>query len=468
MRNLIIGLCIAGLFLEVSGLIWSSKKDKPSDTFLKLTEPPVRSIDNPLDNGYFLLLGFASATNADPVQTGYDIWLESQAHPNQSEFNFDRAGRSELRIPVAVDQILPEWTAPNPADEFQRQDALYRTSIARYSTLLQRYERWLRMRFEDWGYAQNGVPRVHELLGAHRLYIAEGFAQHAGAGVDRLATDLAQWRTVLRDARTLSMKVLAQVMIEDDVQLLSRLVVQPTVDRAILSRGLRLLRPLTASEYSLRWPIQNEFVLGHARSRRPDSDQLTQSSAESPTREALARAAHLQPDSFRAIEHPRSHNLLGILSNSQRTWDAYAAFYDATIKAADSVHSPLPKLQDVARSSHMTVIERIANPMDGEPNWEPFSQRLVETDARLRLAALQILLRTPSSVPLPTRLAEVGSMYFDPFTGFPMLWSPTQQKLYSVGKDGLDDGGDPTFDISVPLMQTPDRLADASRNPSRP
>jgi hypothetical protein len=264
------------------------------------------------------------------------------------------------------------------------------------------------------------------------------------------------------------MKVLAQVMIEDDVQLLSRLVVQPTVDRSILSRGLRLLRPLTASEYSLRWPIQNEFVLGHARSRRPDSDQLTQSSAESPTREALARAAHLQPDSFRTIEHPRSHNLLGILSNSQRTWDAYAAFYDATIKAADSVHSPLPKLQDVARSSHMTVIERIANPMDGEPNWEPFSQRLVETDARLRLAALQILLRTPSSVPLPTRLAEVGSMYFDPFTGFPMLWSPTQQKLYSVGKDGLDDGGDPTFDISVPLTQAPDRLADASRNPSRP
>jgi hypothetical protein len=468
MRNLIIGLCIAGLFLEVSGLIWSSKKDKPSDTFLKLTEPPVRSIDNPLDNGYFLLLGFASATNADPVQIGYDIWLESQAHPNQSEFNFDRAGRSELRIPVAVDQVLPEWTASNPADEFQRRDALYRTSIARYSTLLQRYERWLRMQFEDWGYAQNGVPRVEELLGTHRLYIAEGFAQQASAGIDRLATDLARWRMVLRDARTLPMKVLAQVMIEDDVQLLSRVVVQPTVDRAILSRGLRLLRPLTASEYSLRWPIQNEFVLGHARSRRPDSEQLARSSAESPTREALARAAHLQPDSFRAIEHPRSHNLLGVLSTSQRTWDAYAAFYDATIKAADSVHSPLPKLQDVARSSHMTVIERIANPMDGEPNWEPFSQRLVETDARLRLAALQILLRTPSSVPLPTRLAEVGSMYFDPFTGFPMLWSPTQQKLYSVGKDGLDDGGDPTFDISVPLTQAPDRLADASRNPSRP
>ena len=45
-------------------------------------------------------------------------------------------------------------------------------------------------------------------------------------------------------------------------------------------------------------------------------------------------------------------------------------------------------------------------------------------------------------------------MYFDPFTGFPMLWIPTQRKVYSVGKDGLDDGGDPIFDISVPIAAT--------------
>ena len=66
---------------------------------------------------------------------------------------------------------------------------------------------------------------------------------------------------------------------------------------------------------------------------------------------------------------------------------------------------------------------------------------------------LQIQLRHPSpQTAVPTRLAQVGSQYFDPFTGLPMLWSPTQQKLYSVGKDRLDDGGDPTFDISVPAV----------------
>lgn len=452
MRNIIIGLCIAGLFLEVSGLIWSSKKDKPSETFLKLSEPPARSIENPLENGYFLLLGFASSPSSDPVQSGYDIWLESDTQSGRQGFDLDKPGRSELRIPIALDQVLPEWNSPDPVEDFQRRDALFRTSLARYDTLLKRYERWLQMRFEDWGYAHRGVPRIEELLGTHRLYIAEGFRQQTKIGLERLTTDMGRWRILLREARTLPMKILAVIMLEDDVRLLSRILNHKTVDRAVLTRGLNLLQPLTPSEYSLRWPVQSQFVLGYTQGQQIDRDLLPQDDTDGPTKESLAHAARLQPEMFRAIEHPRMRNILGLSTSSQRTWDTYAAFYDATIKAAESVHSPLPKLHDVARHSPLTVLERIINPLEFSPNWEPFSQRLVETDARLRLVALQILMRQPTAtVTIPTRLAEVGSMFFDPFTGFPMLWSPTQKKLYSVGKDGLDDGGDPTFDISVPL-----------------
>jgi hypothetical protein len=152
------------------------------------------------------------------------------------------------------------------------------------------------------------------------------------------------------------------------------------------------------------------------------------------------------------VAHPRSLTGFGLASSGQRTWDAYSSYYDATIKAAETIHSPLPRLQDIAKQSARTFLDRLADPMEFEPQWEPFSQHLVETDARLRLISLQILMRKPTAtVTIPTRLAEVGSMYFDPFTGLPMLWSPTQKKLYSVGKDRLDDGGDPSFDISVPL-----------------
>jgi hypothetical protein len=89
------------------------------------------------------------------------------------------------------------------------------------------------------------------------------------------------------------------------------------------------------------------------------------------------------------------------------------------------------------------------------PEWDSFHYQLMETDARLRLASLQVVLRRPSAqITVPNRLAEVGSNYFDPFTGLPMLWSSTQKKIYSVGRDRFDDGGDATFDISVPAVVT--------------
>jgi hypothetical protein len=75
---------------------------------------------------------------------------------------------------------------------------------------------------------------------------------------------------------------------------------------------------------------------------------------------------------------------------------------------------------------------------------------------RLRLASLQIVLRHSSAqTTVPNRLAQVGSSYYDPFSGLPMLWSPMQQKIYSVEKDRYEDGADASFDISVPAAVSP-------------
>lgn len=93
-------------------------------------------------------------------------------------------------------------------------------------------------------------------------------SHHSAAGLEQLSIDLAKWRKVLRDARTLPLKIMAAVMIEDDVQLLSRILSQGSVDRRVLARGLDLLQPLTPGEYSLRWPLQSHFILGlYAQSR---------------------------------------------------------------------------------------------------------------------------------------------------------------------------------------------------------
>jgi len=454
MRNLIISICLIGFFLELSGLVWSAKKDMPSEKFVKLATPPVRNIERPLDNGYFLLLGMAAASGTDPVQTGYDIWCETQAQPTERGYDFDKPGRTELRLPVAYDRVVPEWHAADPLSEFQNNEASLRSSAPLYAALTARYEQFLRMQFEDWGYGQTGAPHIEELMGAHRLFIAIGFSERVGIGLDRLTLDIAKWRSALREARTLPIKILATVMIEDDVALLSRMLSHNTVDKHVLTQGLHLLQPLTPIEYSLRWPIQNEFMMGYQRSRAElaHSPRLPETSTH--VQATIASLAHLPSDAFQKVAHPRSLTEFGFgfVSSGQRTWEAYSNYYDATIKAAETIHSPLPRLQNIAKQSQRTFLERLTDPMEFEPQWEPFSQRLVETDARLRLVSLQILMRKPTAIAtIPTRLAEVGSMYFDPFTGLPMLWSPTQQKLYSAGKDRLDDGGDPSFDISVPL-----------------
>ncbi len=453
MRNLLISLCIVAVFMEISGLIWTGKDDKPSDALLRLSESPQPTLANPLQNGYFLLLGFSAAAGTDPVQVGYDMWLEAEARRGRRLYNYEKPGRAELRASITAAEALPAWDAPDPLTELQKDDALFRTAISRYAILVQRYERWLNMPFEDWGFGQGACPRFEEMLIAHRLYVATGFAKTVQEGASRLWTDLAAWRRVLADAKTLPLKVAALVMVDDDARFLSRLLGRATIDNSFSDIDLAVLQPLTTAEYSLRWPIQNEFALSLRQDGAPiESEALIGKEASDRHREWLARTAGLRPDAFQRVVHPTSHEAIRMAFDTPRTREVYAAYYDAVIKASETIHHPLPKFREIARTASRTLFDSLMHPFEFEPDWELFSQRLVETDARLRLAALQILLRKPApGAAVPARLAEAGSRYFDPFTGLPMLWNATRERIYSVGKDGLDDGGDSGFDISVPI-----------------
>ena len=149
----------------------------------------------------------------------------------------------------------------------------------------------------------------------------------------------------------------------------------------------------------------------------------------------------------------------------------YATYYDAMIHTEETGQSTLPKLYELAGTARQGIVESLVSPNSFEPDWDPFHYQLRETDARLRLASLQVVLRRPSAqTTVPNRLAQVGSSYYDPFSGLPMLWSPTQQKIYSVGKDRYDDGGDVSFDISVPAIVslTPAPKESQATAPTRP
>jgi hypothetical protein len=309
------------------------------------------------------------------------------------------------------------------------------------------------MPFEDMGFGRQGIPRFVEIFVGHRLYVADGFSRQTALGMQRLMKDIQAWRNILQGATTMATKVAAQIVISDDLRLLSTLLSLPAVNKAVVAMTPKVALPLTAAESSLRWPLQHQFTLG-VQGSHLDEHRLDMRSESSDTHDQwLTRAARLPKQSFRQIAHPRGRSFLGIPLQTRETWEMYATYYDAMVRAEEAGRSIWPKPHELSGITHQGIIEGLVSPSVFEPDLEPFHYQLKETDARLRLVSLQAILRHPSSqTTVPNRLAQVGSSYYDPFSGLPMLWSPTQRKIYSVGKDRYDDGGDTSFDISVPAI----------------
>jgi hypothetical protein len=210
---------------------------------------------------------------------------------------------------------------------------------------------------------------------------------------------------------------------------------------------------LTTAESSLRWPFQHQFTLAVHGDHTGELIAEGQTESLNTHEQWLASTAHLPEQAFRQIAHPHGHSFLGIPLQTRETWEMYATYYDAMIHATEAGQNRLPKLHELAGTTGQGIMENLVSSNPFEPDWDPFHYQLRETDARLRLASLQVVLRRPSAqTTVPNRLAQVGSSYYDPFSGLPMLWSPTQQKIYSVGKDRYDDGGETSFDISVPAI----------------
>ena len=462
MKHLAIAAVILWAAFHFGGMFFSSEDRATETAFSKLIEAPQRSIENPYRNGYFYLFGLTAASSLDPAKTGYEIWVDETEDARRAEFAERRATRADLIYTLTLEATASSWEADDPLGEFRKKDAPFQVATGQYRILLLRYDHWIGMPFDDWGFGRRATTLGTDILAIHRLYVAEGFSNSTMEGVERLQKDFHLWRTVLREAKTISTKVLAQIVITDDLQLLSRMLAKPTVDKTILTMGLQLTLPLSGPEYSLRWPIRHQLALAmkdRSAGLRHESDQARRRLYE----DWLSRTGHLPPDAFDSIIHPPARTAAGSFQWGQAA-GAYAAYYEAIIKASENNVNYLPGMQEVVGTLHRGMFEGVLKSRPVEPGWEIFHGQLVETDTRLRLASLQIQLRHPSpQTAVPTRLAEVGSQYFDPFTGLPMLWSPTQQKLYSVGRDRLDDGGDPTFDISVPAV-----VGQTQANPAAP
>ncbi len=435
-------LALVGLTLVLIGgvvgavaLTWLVLEEQPSAAYRAMTSVPQRTLQDSSKNGYVLLLGFGAAASQDPVQAGIDRRVEG-ADRAYAHTCLTGEGASSGGDQGASAESMGKWMkTADPAAKTRAEAAEVNGWASRAEVSLGRYRQWLTKPFEDWGYGQSMTPHCGLILYAHQLYIAEGFAQDVEAGVARVETDLTAWRTVLGHAKTLPVKMLASAAMNDDVRVMSGLLLRPELDDRFVSRLAKLARPLEQAEQSVRWPMQSQFVLA---TKTLDQAVSEDRSDARPFYGSIAAALPLP---------------------KQRRFNAYAQYYEAAGQAAaEGRYTDLPKQSQFVHAPPYGIGDMVMNPIeslvgvDPLPTWETYAGRVLETDARLRLASLQAWLRrTPPEQDLLTRIAKAGQGVYDPFTGFPMLVNMKKGVLYSVGQDLKDNEAQDRFDLVAPI-----------------
>lgn len=438
-RSLVVmGLALVGFVLFLIGgtvagvaLTWLVLEEQPSAAYRNMTSVPQQMLQDSAKNGYVLLLGFGAPSTQDPVQVGMDRRVEG-ADQTFAQVCLTGEGASSSGDQTSSAEAVGKWIkASDPALQMSQNAGGVKSFVSQNEVGLGRYRQWLSKPFEDEGYGQSISPNCGLILQTHRLYVAEGFAQDVETGFARLETDVTAWRTVLGQAKTMPMKLLASAAMNDDIAVMGGLLQRPDLDERQIGRLAKLARPLESAELSVRWPMQSQFVLA----TKTVDEAINRDRAETrPFYGAIAAALPLP---------------------KQRRFNAYAQYYeDAGKAAAEGRYADVPKQSTFVHAPPYGVGDLVLNPIeslvgvDPLPTWEAYAGRVLETDARLRLASLQAWLRrTPSEQDLLTRLAKAGQGLYDPFTGLPMLVNLKKGVLYSVGPDLNDNDAHERLDL---------------------
>jgi len=428
---LVVSALVVALAIGAIALTWVIMEEPPSQTFQSFTTIPQQTLSDSKKNGYLFLLGIDASEGQDPEQgSGAPSSNTNGGQAALTCFGNPVSGTGER--PHASTDIMRKWfRGPDPIGQFKSKQGTIKGLGNEHQLMLDRYGRWQKLPFEDWGYGKPVSLPCGTVVFAHQLHVADGFGQNMDQGVSRLETDMEAWRIALSQARTLPMKMLALQAINDDIAVASGLLVRSDFDGTHLGRLTKLLRPLDQGELSIRWPMQSELVTAS----KTYDEQLKTARAEAQT--ASTTVASLLP------------------LPKQRRLNDYAKYYEASYKAAgEGQYGSLPKWKSYVQFPAATFMDYFTNPIENMvglkplPRWDEYNGLVVDTDAHLRLASLQAWLRRgPADGDLLARLAKAGQSFYDPYTGLPMLVNMKKGVLYSVGHDGKDQDGDPEFDV---------------------
>ncbi|MDH5639765.1 MAG: tetratricopeptide repeat protein, partial [Nitrospira sp.] len=350
----VLSCALAAVGIGAIALTWVVMEESPSPAYQSLTGSPVQTMSDANRNGYVFLMGFDAPSGQSPFQVGYGQSPDDAAAEKMLACLGGSGDGSQAVSANASEKILSGWfRGLDPVGQFAANQGMITRWVAQGETTLNRYRRWQKLPFEDWGYGQAVAPPCDAINFAHRLYVAEGFAQQTDVGIDRLEADIEVWRVVLAQAKTISVKVQAIQALRDDVAVASGVLARPDFDNKYVDRLSRMVRPLSQEELSIRWPMQSELVWA---SKTLGAQIKAEKHEGQPLHAAVASALPLP---------------------SQRRLNSYAAYYEASNKASEEgQHGTLPKLGGFIKSPAATVMDYFTNPIenvigiDPLPKWD--------------------------------------------------------------------------------------------------
>ncbi|HWG97675.1 MAG TPA: tetratricopeptide repeat protein, partial [Nitrospira sp.] len=159
------------------GLTWIIMEESPSPAFQSFTTTPQRTLSDFKKNGYFLLLGIDASVGRDPIQEGYDRKPETN-DGNSASACFGGSGSRTIKRSNASADVMHGWVrSSDPVGEFKMHQETIKGWGNQHQLALNRYGRWQKLPFEDWGYGQPVGPPCTAMIFAHQLHVADGFLQ---------------------------------------------------------------------------------------------------------------------------------------------------------------------------------------------------------------------------------------------------------------------------------------------------
>ena len=168
-------VCLAGS-LGLIVVAWLVLEEQPSPSYRTMTTEPQQALGDSQKNGYFVLLGFDAAPALDPVEVGMDRRAEK---PDRAAVRGCMSGEGHgPGGQGASGEVLGQWLkASDPAAHMRAESAGVKSWVSQAGVGMGRYRQWLSKPFDDRGFGLMISPNCGAILYAHRLYVAEGFAQ---------------------------------------------------------------------------------------------------------------------------------------------------------------------------------------------------------------------------------------------------------------------------------------------------